>query len=129
MRATKFPGLEIETKILNNDSLEMADELTPGSAYGHVVVVGTLKSFYPVTLEIKSTLRDTRQLAFRESGEKTEDADSWNYSVTLYPDTSGGEEKKLLICSPDKIRKNEKITVKITGGGREETLPLLVSIE
>ena len=129
MRATKFPGLEIETKVLNNDSLETVDELIHGGSYGHIVVVGALKSFYPVTLEIKSTLRDTRQLAFRESGEKKEDAASWNYSVTLYPDMSGGEEKKLLICASDKIRKNDKITVKITGGGREETLPLLVSIE
>lgn len=128
-KAKKFPGVTIETKVLDNDSLEAVTQLTPGAAYGHIVEIGKLRAVWPVPLKIQCTLRDTRQLAFRQASASTGDSPSWDWATTLYPDRIGGEEKRLLICAPQKLRNQDKITVKITGDDREEDLPLKVPLE
>jgi hypothetical protein len=128
-KAKKFTGVKIETKVLDNDSLEAVTQLAPGGAYGHSVEIGKLRAFWPVPLRIHCTLRDTRQLAFRQSGAGSEDSSSWDWETTLYPDRIGGEEKRLLICAQQKSRGEDRITVKITGDDREEDVPLKVSLE
>jgi hypothetical protein len=74
--AKKFPGVKIETRVIDNDSLEAVTNVEPGGAYGHSVEIGKLRALWPLTLRISSTLNDTRQLAFREGGTSGQDARS-----------------------------------------------------
>ena len=126
-KARKFPGVEIETKVLDNGSLEAVRRVNPGTAYGHNITIGKLSALWPVPIAIKSTLRDTRQLAFRERDE--ESSSSWQWETTLFPDRVAGENTKLLVCAPKKVRNKDKIVVKVKGDDREEDLSLEVPIE
>jgi hypothetical protein len=128
-KAKKFPGVKIETKILDNNSLEVIDHVEPGEAYGHSIEIGKFNALWPLPLSIKSTLGDTQQLAFRQSGTSGADAFSWDWELTLYPNRIGGEGKRLLLCVSPKVRNIDKITVKVQGDDREEDLLLKVPIE
>jgi len=128
-KAKHFPGVEIETRVIDNDSLETVTAVKPYGAYGHSVEIGKFKAVWPVTLKIGSTLKDTQQLAFREAGTSGQDAPAWEWEANLFPNRIAGEEKRLLICASPKRRKHDAITVRIDSDGRGEDLLLKVPID
>jgi len=128
-KAKHFKGVEIETRVIDNNSLETITAVKPQGAYGHSVEIGKFRAMWPVTLKIGSALKDTKQLAFREAGTSGQDATAWEWEVNLFPDRIAGEEKRLLICASPKMRKRDAIMVRIDGGGCGEDLLLKVPIE
>jgi hypothetical protein len=128
-KAKTFRGVKIETRVIDNDSLETVTAVKAGGAYGHSIEIGSFKAMWPLTLKIGSALKDTRQLAFRQAGTTTHDEPSWEWEATLFPNRLGGEEKRLLICASPKKRDHDDIVIRIDGDGGGEDLILKVPIE
>lgn len=118
--------MEGETAVYDSTSLEVVDKVKPGAAYGHIVTIGKYEAVWALPLSIKCSLPDTRQLFFR-IGDK--DVSEWEWEVTLHANRVGGEEKQLLICGGDEVRKKDTVTVKVTGHVHEEIVRLEVKIE
>ena len=114
-KAKNFRGVDIETRVIDNDSLETVTKVEAGAAYGHSVEIGIYEALWPLTLKIGSALADTGQLTFRERGKSSQDTPSWNWETTLFPNLRGGEEKRLLICATPKKRNEVQIVVRIDG--------------
>ena len=129
-KAKSFRGVNIETRVIDNDSLETVTKVKAGGAYGHSVERGKFRAMWPLTLKIDSALKDTGQLTFRETGTSSHDTPSWDWEPTLLPNLTGGEKKRLLICASPKKRNHDEIMVRIDGdhGGAEDLL-LKVPIE
>jgi hypothetical protein len=123
VKAKKFRGINIETRVIDNDSLETVTRVKAGGAYGHSVEIGIYEAMWPLSLKIGSTLADIGQLSFRESG-TSQEASCWDWETTLFPKLRGGEEKRLLLCGSPKKRNHDQIVVRIDGdhAGAEDLL-------
>ena len=122
-RANRIPGADIETDIFDSASLETVNRIKRGGAYGQFVKIGVFESLHAVPLIIKSSLRDTQQIAFRGA------ESSWVWKTTMHPNRSAGEMSEVLVCHNEKHRDRDRVLVKITGPSTEEDLPLEVKVE
>jgi hypothetical protein len=125
-RVKGFEGVTMETAIYDSASLEVVDKVKPGAAYGHIVTIGRYEALWALPLKIKSSLPDMKQLFFRMGGKDTSESE---WDITLHANRVGGEQRQLLICAGEKVRKKDTVTVLFTGHTHEEIVPLEVKIE
>jgi hypothetical protein len=128
-RFKKFPGVEIVTDILDSVSLSVVKKVVPGAAYGHSVAIGKLHAMWPLQLRVTSTLRDDKQLVFRTGVPEVINTTHWDWEVVLHPNRSPGDESRLLVCSPAKVRQTDRIAVEVASSQTVEEQPVEVKIE
>ncbi len=115
MPKKRFRGYEITTHVLDDGNQQPVHMLRTGSDYGHKVWISPYFQLYPNPLKIRSVLRDTQQLAFREQGSAA-DTPTWEWQLVLHPNCDEQDTTELLICADNLIRNQETIKVHVTEG-------------
>jgi hypothetical protein len=102
-----FSGYEVTSIAL--DGKVSTATLTAGSTYGHVVKTSQYFQLRPIDIRIDSTLIDTKQLEFDNTGSV------WHLPLHLDAFTDEREEVRPLRCRFPKTRIVDTITINVTG--------------
>jgi hypothetical protein len=108
MKKISFKGYQVSSGALDGNA--STSQLKAGATYGHAVRTTQYFRLVPVDILVDSTLLDTRQLEFDQA------AHSWNWQLHLDPFTVDQETVQVLTCRFPKVRFQDAITVKISGG-------------
>ncbi len=108
MKAISFRGYQVSSGAL--DGTAATGQLKAGRTYGHAVRTTQYFRLVPVDIEVDSTLLDTKQLEFDKA------THLWKCKIHLDAFCDATETLQVLKCHFPKIRFQDTINVKISGG-------------